>query len=351
MIKSKTIQIDDRIIGNGNPVYIIAEMSGNHSKEYKNALRIIDAAKEAGADAIKIQTYTPDTITIQSDKKYFKINGTIWDGKTLYDLFEEAYTPWEWQPNLKEHADKIGIHLFSSPFDFTAVEHLEKMKVPAYKIASPEIIDLPLIEKISSTNKPVIMSTGMATLAEIEEAVQTFYSAKGKYIALLKCTSMYPAPYDGMNLKSIPVISDCFGVPVGLSDHSLGNEVAISAVALGACIIEKHLTINRSEHGPDSAFSMEPDEFRTMVEAIRNTELALGDGIYKVNKNEFKNRDLRRSLFAVRDIKQGETFTNENIRSIRPGRGLHTRYFYRIIGKKANIDISKATPLSWDLIE
>ena len=345
------IEIENRQIGIDKPTYIVAEMSANHNQDFDQAVKIIEAAKEAGADAVKLQTYTPDTITLKSDKKYFKIEGTLWEGKYLYDLYKEAYTPWEWQPELKQHADKLGMHLFSSPFDLTAVDFLEKMKVPAYKIASPEIIDIPLITKVAKTRKPVIISTGMATLSEIEEAVETIRKAGNNQLALLKCTSAYPAQHDEMNLKTIPHLSQAFHLPVGLSDHTMGYAVSVSAVSLGACIIEKHFTLSRNDSGPDSSFSMEPHEFKEMVKSIRTVERALGKVSYEVTEKQRESLKYRRSLFAVKDIKTEETFTEDNVKSIRPGFGLHPRYLSDIYGKKAKKNINKGTPLEWNLID
>ena len=308
-------------------------------------------AKEGGADAVKLQTYTPDTLTIQSDRPEFRIGGgTPWDGKTLYDLYSEAYMPWEWQPKLKNAADDLGIDLFSSPFDKSAVDFLEEMDVPSYKVASFEIVDIPLIEYIASKGKPIIMSTGMATLAEIEEAVAAARGAGASQIALLKCTSAYPAPPEEMNLRSIPHLAEAFGVPVGLSDHTLGIAAPVAAVALGACIVEKHFTLSRSTPSPDSAFSLEPDEFKAMVEAIRTAEKALGEVQYEMGEQEAKSRAFRRSLFAVRDVKRGEAFTEENVRSIRPGDGLHPRHLKDVLGRQAARDIQQGTPLGWELI-
>ncbi len=334
-----------------SPVYIIAEMSANHGQRYDDAVRIIEAAKKAGADAIKLQTYTPDTLTIACRSPYFRIGtGTIWEGKTLYDLYGEAYTPWDWQPKLKRVAEDLGLDLFSSPFDFTAVDFLEGMEVPAYKIASFEIVDIPLLQKVARTGKPVILSTGMASLGEIDEAVRTIREAGGSQLALLKCTSAYPAPAEAMNLRTIPHMADAFRVPVGLSDHSPGIAVPVAAVALGACIIEKHFTLSRTLKGPDSAFSLEPEEFKAMVESIRTAEKALGEIRYTKTEEEAASQVFRRSLFAVRDIRKGEKFTYDNIRSIRPGYGLHTRFFSDILGREAIRDIPRGTPLSWSLI-
>jgi N-acetylneuraminate synthase len=345
------IKIGSREIGLNKPVYIIAEMSANHGQDFDQAVKIIHAAKEAGADAIKLQTYTPDTITIDCDNEYFCIGkGTIWEGKTLYELYKEAYTPWEWQPKLKKVTNDIGLDLFSTPFDDTAVEFLEKMDVPAYKIASFELVDIPLIIRVTKTGKPIIMSTGMATLAEIDEAVQTAREAGAKEIALLKCTSAYPAPPEEMNLRTIPHMAEAFGLPVGLSDHTLGIAVPVAAVALGACIIEKHFTLSRSIPGPDSAFSLEPYEFKKMVEAVRAAEKSLGNISYEVTEKESASRVFRRSLFIVKDMNAGDVFSEENIRSIRPGYGLHTHFKRNIVGHKATENIPAGTPLHWQLI-
>ena len=345
------ISINGRLIGVGYPTYIIAEMSANHNQDFNLAVKIIEAAKEAGADAIKLQTYTPDTITIDCRHEYFQIKqGTIWAGRNLYDLYGEAYTPWEWQPKLKEIANDLGLDFFSTPFDHTAVEFLEEMKVPSYKIASFELVDLPLIRRIAQTGKPIIMSTGMASLAEIDEAVRTIREAGGKQLALLKCSSAYPAPPDEMNLRTIPHLAAAFGLPVGLSDHTLGIAVPVAAVALGACIIEKHFTLSREMPGPDSAFSLEPHEFKAMVKAVHTAERALGVVHYGVSEREAKSRLFRRSLFVVQDMKAGEIFTEENVRSIRPGHGLPPKYLNEVLGKQAKQDIARGTPLTWKVL-
>ncbi|MFN2453667.1 MAG: pseudaminic acid synthase [Pyrinomonadaceae bacterium] len=344
------IDINGRRIGAGQPAYIIAEMSANHGQDFNHAVSIMRAAKESGADAIKIQTYTPDTITIDCDNDYFQIKGTIWDRRKLYDLYGEAYTPWEWQPKLSAVAKDLDLDFFSSPFDATAVDFLEGMNVPVYKIASFETVDLPLLRKVARTGKPVIMSTGMTTLAELDEAVTTLREAGNKELALLKCTSAYPASPGEMNLRSIPNLAETFGVPVGLSDHTLDVAVPIAAIALGACIIEKHFTLSRAVPGPDSAFSLEPEEFKQMVNAVRATEKALGAVHYGVSEQESKSRVFRRSLFVVKDMKAGEPFTEDNVRSIRPGYGLHTRYLEEILGCRAALDIARGTPLSRQLV-
>lgn len=346
----RSFKIGARHVGVGEAVYVIAELSGNHKQNFAHAVRLIEAAKKAGADAVKLQTYTPDTITINCRSPEFTIEGGIWNDRVLYDLYAEAYTPWEWQPKLKQIADEVGLDLFSSPFDPTAVDFLEKMDVPAYKVASFEIVDIPLIEKIARTGKPMIMSTGMATLAEIEETVTAAGRAGATEMALLKCTSAYPASPMDANLRTIPHLGQAFGLPAGLSDHTLGIAVPVTAVALGACIIEKHFTLSRSVPGPDSAFSLEPHEFKTMVEAVRTAEKALGSVCYGVSHKEAGNLIFRRSLFVVRDIGEGEMFTEANIRSIRPGHGLHPRYLNKVIGRRAARDIGRGMPLDWSMV-
>lgn len=345
------IQIAGRRVGPGEPTYVIAELSANHGQDFDQAVAIVRAAKQAGADAVKLQTYTPDTMTIDCDAEPFRIQGTIWEGKNLYRLYEEAYTPWEWQGKLMEVAAELGLHCFSTPFDDTAVDFLETLDVPAYKIASFENVDLPLLRRVARTDKPVIMSTGMATLAEIDEAVRTLREAGAEQVALLKCTSAYPAPPDQMHLRTIAHLSEAFGVPVGLSDHTLDAAVAVAAVALGACVIEKHLTLSRDVPGPDTAFSLEPDEFRATVEAVRVAERAVGEVRYGVSEREVASRAFRRSLFVVEDVRAGELFTARNVRAIRPGRGLHTRHLDEVLGRRAARDIARGTPLSWDLVE
>lgn len=347
---NRNIMIGPRQVGINQPVYIVAELSANHNQDFEQAVRMIRAAKESGADAVKLQTFTPDTITIDCHNEYFQIKGTIWESRWLYDLYREAYMPWEWQPKLKRIADELNLPLFSSPFDHTAVDFLEKMEVPAFKIASCELVDLPLIRRVAQTGKPIIMSTGMATLAEIDEAVQTAREAGATQIALLKCTSVYPAPPEEMNLRTIPHLSQAFQLPVGFSDHSLGISVAVAAVTLGACIVEKHFTLSRSIPGPDCAFSLEPHEFKAMVEAVRIAEMTAGAVSYAATDHEAISRVFRRSLFVVKDMRAGEVFTKENIRSIRPAQGLHPRYLETVCGRRALQDIDRGTPLSWELI-
>jgi pseudaminic acid synthase len=344
---SACIEIGGRAIGPGHPTYVVAEMSANHNQDFEQAIKILGAARDAGADAIKFQTYTSDTLTINCDNEYFRIHGTLWNGSTLHDLYGEAYTPWEWQPKFMQVAAELGLNCFSTPFDFSAVDFLEQMHVPAYKIASFELVDLPLIRKVAQTGKPTIMSTGMASLEEIEEAVRAFREAGGTQLALLKCTSAYPAPPEEMNLRTISDMKERFSVPCGLSDHTLGIAVPVAAVALGACIVEKHLTLSRSTPGPDSAFSLEPHEFRSMVKAIRIAEKAVGQVSYEVTEKEKASRAFRRSLFVVHDIKAGEMFTEQNVRSIRPGYGLLPKHLPEVLGQRAACDILRGTPIAW----
>lgn len=346
------IHIAGRAIGPNHPVYIIAEMSANHGQNYAEAVRIIQAMKEAGADAVKIQTYTPDTITINSRRPEFIVGkGTLWAGRNLYELYGEAYTPWEWQPGLKVEAEKLGMHFFSTPFDPTAVDFLEGMHVPAHKIASFELVDIPLIQKVARTGKPIIMSTGMGSLAEIEEALAAIRNEGHHQIALLKCTSAYPAVPEEMNLNTIPDLARRFGVTVGLSDHTMGITAPVAAVALGARIIEKHFTLDRSKPGPDNAFSLEPAEFRAMVEAVRIAEKALGRVCYEISEKEESSRVFRRSLYVVANVKAGEVFNEANVRSIRPANGLPPRMYDQVLGKKARVDIAQGTPLESAMIQ
>jgi len=349
MISEKEIglRIDGKMIGAGHPCYIIAEMSANHGQNFDQAVRILEAAKEAGADAVKLQTYTADTLTINSDQEWFRIKGTAWQGRNLYDLYQEAATPWEWQPRLLDAANQMGLACFSTPFDATAVDFLESIKVPAYKVASFELVDLSLLKKIGATGKPVIMSTGMASLAEIDEAVITLRQAGCPALALLKCTSAYPASPSSMNLRTIPHLAEAFDVVVGLSDHTLGLAAPMAAVALGAKIIEKHLTLSRADGGPDSGFSVEPNEFVALVAAVREVEQAMGEVRYTLSKEEEASRVFRRSLFVVKDIRTGELFTSENVRSIRPGHGLAPRCLDIILGRRAARNIERGTPLEW----
>lgn len=343
--KMKEITIGNRKIGSKHPTYIIAEMSANHAGSLGRAKEIIHAAKEAGADCIKIQTYTPDTITIDCDNEYFHINDGTWEGENLYHLYEKAYTPWEWHAELKEEAEKVGIDFFSTPFDFSSVDFLEKLGVEFYKIASFELVDIPLIKYVASKGKPIIMSTGMATLAEIDEAVQAVRDEGNEQVALLRCASAYPAITDEMNLRTMQNMKKTFDVPVGLSDHSMGSVGAITAVALGAKIIEKHFCLSRDIENPDASFSMEPNEFAQMVKDIRQAEMAIGTIKYGPSEQEKANIGFRKSIFAVQDIKKGDILTNENIRVIRPGYGVEPKFYGEIIGQNALCDIEKGTPI------
>ncbi len=335
----------------GKRTLIIAELSANHNHKLEVALETIKAAKKAGADAIKLQTYTPDTITIDCNNEYFQINqGTLWDGQTLYGLYQTAYTPWEWHEELFECAKKEGLICFSTPFDKTAVDFLEKFNPPAYKIASFEISDIPLIEYVASKGKPMIISTGIASLSEIFEAVEACRKMNNNQIALLKCTSAYPAQPEDANLATIQNLSDTFNVIAGLSDHTIGSTVPIAAVALGARIIEKHFILDKKIGGPDAEFSMEPKEFELMVNSIRITEKSIGNITYNISEKVLKNRKFARSLFVVKDIKTGEKFTENNIRSIRPGNGISPKYLELVKGKLAKCDLKRGTPLNWDNI-
>lgn len=344
------IRINDRQIGFKRPVYIIAEMSANHQQDFNKAVGILKAAKAAGADAVKLQTYRPDTMTIDSDAPYFRLSRTIWKGHTLYDLYRTAYTPWQWQPQLMEEATALGLDLFSTPFDSTAVDFLETMNVPVYKVASFELVDIPLLKAIAQTGKPVILSTGMASLSEIEEAVTTLRSHGCNQVALLKCTSAYPASPKEANLQTIPHLAQTFNAVCGISDHTMGSTVAVGAVAMGGCIVEKHLTLSRKNKSPDSAFSMEPHEFKSMVDQIRTLEQALGKITYGPTNQQKENLMFRRSLFVVKEIEKAEPFTQKNIRCIRPGFGLHPRYYEDIMKKKAAMPLVCGTPLAWEMI-
>lgn len=346
----KNIKIKNRIIGEENPTYIIAEMSANHAGSIDYAKEIIHKAKECGADCLKIQTYTADTITINCNNDYFKIKSGLWKGENLYSLYSKAYTPWEWQAELKKEADIVGIDFFSTPFDKTAVDFLESINIEFYKIASFELVDIPLIEYVASKGKPMIISTGMGSYEEINDAVKAVRNQGNDDLVLLKCSSSYPAIPDDMNLRTMQHMMKSFNVAVGLSDHSMGSIGAISAVAMGASIIEKHFCLSRSIENPDSAFSMEPVEFKRMVEDIRAVEKAMGSISYDVSDNEKDNLMVRRSLFAVQDIKKNELFTEENIRSIRPAYGLKPKYIKNVLNKRATQDILKGTPINFDLV-
>ncbi|MEK7067677.1 MAG: pseudaminic acid synthase [Patescibacteria group bacterium] len=341
-----------RSIGANQPVFIVAEMSGNHNQSFARAKKIVDEAIKAGVDAIKLQTYTADTLTIDSDKKYFQVKvNKNWSGQTLYSLYKKAYTPWDWQPKLKQYAEKRGVLVFSTPFDNTAVDWLEKMNVRLYKVASFEIGDIPLLKKIGSTKKPVIISRGLASIAEIALAIKILKANGSPQVAVLHCVSSYPAEASQMNLATIPDIAKRFKVVAGLSDHTIGIVAPIAAVSLGAHIIEKHFTFNRADGGPDAAFSLEPDELKEMVRSVREAEQAIGVPTYKIGKKEAENVVFKRSIFVVQDVKKGEKFTTENIRIIRPGYGLAPKYYEAIIGKLAAKNIEVGTPLTQKLIK
>ena len=341
-----------KLIGPGSPTFIVAEMSGNHNQSYKQALKIIDACADAGVDAVKLQTYTADTITIDSDRECFKIKkNNLWSGQTLYQLYQKAYTPWAWQPKLKKYAEKKGLILFSTPFDNTAVDFLEKMNVKLYKIASLEVVDIPLLKKIGKTRKPVIMSRGTASFEDIKLAIKTLRDNGTPQIAVLQCLSAYPAKPENMNLRTIPDIIERFKVVSGLSDHSLNNTMDVAAIALGGSIIEKHITLSRANGGTDAAFSLEPNEFKELVKSIRVLEKAMGEPFYGVDNSESESVLFRKSLFVVADVGKGEKFTAKNIRSIRPGAGLKPKCYDKIMNKKARVNIKKGTPLSWGIVK
>lgn len=346
-----TFKINDRIIGEGYPAYIIAEMSANHAGSIERAKEIIRVAKESGADCVKIQTYTPDTLTIDCDNEYFAITEGTWKGENLYGLYGKAYTPLEWQAELYAEAKRIGIDFFSTPFDNATADFLEDMGMEFYKIASFEMIDLDFLRHVAAKQKPMIVSTGMSTLEEMKEAVNAIYETGNRQLALLKCSSAYPAVSDEMNLKTIQHMKEVFGIPIGLSDHSMGSLGAVTAVALGACIIEKHFCLGREIENPDASFSMTPEEFKQMVEDVRAVERAMGKPTYGMAPSEKNNMVFRRSLFAVKDIRAGEAFTSENIRSIRPGYGLKPKYQQDLLTMTAGKDIKRGDPLSFETIK
>lgn len=344
------VQIGGRTIGAGQPVYLVAELSANHGGRFEEAAALIAAAADSGADAIKVQTYTPDTMTLDAPQECFTIHGSIWDGRKLHELYAEAQMPWEWHAPLQQIARERGLDFFSTPFDASAVDFLETLDVPVHKVASFELVDIPLLRRIGATGKPVIMSTGMATPEEIDEAVSTFKQT-GTPLVLLKCTSAYPAPPESMNLRAIPHLAQRYGVTVGLSDHTLDLAVPVAAVALGACVIEKHFTLSRQTPGPDSAFSIEPHEFRAMADAVRTAEKSLGVATPALARSEDAMRVFRRSLFVVESVRAGEAFTAANVRSIRPAGGLHPRHLDDVIGRRATRDIERGTALDWSLVE
>ncbi len=345
------ITIGERRIGSDHPVYVVAELSANHGQDIRRAKDLVRAAADVGADAVKLQTYTPATLTIDCDADPFRVGeGMLWQGRTLFDLYSEAYTPWEWHAELKELAEGLGLALFSSPFDPSAVDLLCELKVPAFKVASFEIVDLPLVQQIARAGKPMIISTGMATIAEIDRAVTAAREAGASEIALLRCTSAYPASPEDMDLRTIPHMADAWHVPVGLSDHTLGTTAAVAAVSLGASLLEKHFTLDRAEGGPDAEFSLTPQEFQRLVDAVREAERALGSVRYGPSSSETRSLPFRRSLFVVEDVREGEPFTDGNIRSIRPSNGLLPEYADQVLGRRATRSVSRGTPLTWDLV-
>ena len=347
----KKLQIGSRLVGEGCPVYMIAEMSGNHAGSLERAKEIIHAAKESGADCIKIQTYTPDTLTIDCRNPYFQVKNGTWEGETLYGLYGKAYTPWEWQGILKEEADKVGIDFLSTPFDRTSLDFLEELGLQFYKIASFEMVDLPLLEYVASKGKPIIMSTGLGTLEEIREAVEAVYGTGNRQLALLKCSSVYPAEPSDMHLGTIGDMGRRFGIPIGLSDHSLGSLSSVTAVALGAAIIEKHFCISREIENPDASFSMTPEEYRALVHEIRAVEKAIDVPVYGATAKEESSVVFRRSIFCVKNIAEGEELTEENIRVIRPGYGLKPKHYKDILGLCVDRPLERGTPLTFDVLK
>lgn len=344
------MKIGDRIIGDNAPVFVVAEVSANHGHDFDKAVKMIKSAKECGADAVKFQAYTPETMTINVDNKYFRVEHPQWGGQTLHELYKKAYTPWKWFPKLKQTADDLGILFFATAFDKTSVDFLEDLNVQVHKIASFELVDLPLIEYVAKPKKPLILSTGMASMDEIQEAVNTAQQAGAKEIILLKCVSSYPARPEDMNLRTIRHMRELFKCPVGFSDHSLGIGASICAAALGTCMVEKHFTLSRKTETPDSFFSIEPDELKELVDNIRIAEKALGEVHYGLTDEEKSSKTFRRSLFVVKDVKTGEKVTDENVRSIRPGYGLAPGRLKDVLGKAVKKDIKKGTPLSRDMV-
>jgi pseudaminic acid synthase len=348
---NRTFQIGGRALGPGEPVYVVAEVSANHGGEIEIVLRSLEAAKDAGADAVKVQTYTADTLTLDADGEWFQVKGTLWSGRTLHDLYSEGSMPWEWLPRLRDEAREIGIDFFSTAFDPKSARVVDELGVPVHKVASFEIVDLELIETLAGTGKPLIISTGMATLAEIEEAVDTARGAGADEVLLLKCTSAYPAPAAEMRLQAIPDLAERFNVAVGLSDHTLGNTAAVAAVALGAVLIEKHFTLDRAIGGPDAGFSLEPDEFSALVRSVRDAGAAIGTPGYGPTDSESASMVFRRSLFTVTDVPAGTPFTRENVRAIRPGYGLTPKHLPEILGRRATRNMPRGTPLDWSAVE
>ena len=345
------INIDGRLIGSGHPPYIVAEMSGNHNHDLSRAIRIVDAAKAAGADAVKLQTYTADTITIDHDGDEFTVRGGLWDGRRLYDLYHEAHTPWEWHMPIFEHARKIGITVFSSPFDDTAVDLLESLNVQAYKIASPELIDLQLIRRVAKTGKPIIMSTGAANLEEIADAIRAAREAGATDLIVLHCTAAYPAPPEEANLASLKALAEQFDVAVGLSDHTLGTTVSAMAVGLGACLIEKHFTLSRADGGVDSTFSLEPSELEELVKTSRIARASVGVPTFGPTNSEANVLKNSRSLYVVKSVEKGARITSDNVRSIRPANGLAPKYLDAVLGRKALRNLNFGEPLNFDMLE
>lgn len=349
-MKMQKIKIDGRSIGNNYSPYVIAELSANHNGKLETALRIIEEAKKAGADAVKLQTYKPDTITLNCESEDFKIHGGLWDGRTLYELYEEAHMPWDWHKPLFEHARQLGITIFSSPFDNTAVDLLEELNAPAYKIASFEAVDLPLIKYAASTGKPMIISTGMADAEEIAEAIEAAREGGCNELAILRCVSGYPAPPEDYNLRTIPNMIERFGLVTGLSDHTLDNTTAIASVALGACIIEKHFTLNRNGGGPDDSFSLEPAELVALCQGVKIAWSALGTVDYGCKSSEQGNVKFRRSLYFVKDMKAGDVITENCVRSVRPGFGLHPKYLMKILGSRVITNVVANSPVKFEYI-
>lgn len=346
----QTFQIAGRSIGPDHSPYIIAELSGNHNGSLDRALALVDAAATTGADAVKLQTYTADTITLDVDRPEFRISGGLWDGRYLHELYQEASTPWDWHAALFARAREHGMHVFSSPFDHTAVDFLEALDAPAYKIASFELVDTPLIGKVAATGKPVIMSTGIANYAEIEDACRAARDGGADGFALLHCISAYPAKPETMRLGTIQSLAGAFGVPIGLSDHTLGSAVAVAAIAMGACIVEKHMTLKRSDGGPDAEFSLEPDEFRQLVEDCRTAHAAMGPAQHNRKGVGGANAQFRRSLYVTADVAAGDVLDASNVRSVRPGNGLAPKHLDAVLGRTATRDLARGEPLDWSMV-
>lgn len=342
---NSTIQIGEDLIGPGQPVYLVAEMSANHGQDYNKAVEIMHAAKEAGANAIKLQTYSADTLTLDCKRDEFYITKGAWKGQYMYDLYKSAMMPWEWHADLKAEAEKLGITIFSAAFDGSAVQLLDEMNFPAIKIASPELIDLDLIRAAAETGRPLIISTGMGTLAEIQEAVNVVRESGNRNLCLLKCTAEYPAPFENMHLRTIPHLRETFACPTGLSDHSLGVSVPIASIALGACMVEKHFVLSREDKTADSFFSATPEQFAQLVKSVREVEKALGEVNYPMT-----SEPARRSLYAVKDIAEGEAFSKQNVRNLRPGVGLPPKHLNTIVGRTSRRSITRGEPLQWDMI-